>query len=1084
MKKILAMLGTLSLAVSASSTVIACYDNTTSEEAPKKASLSEVIDKTELGHFEYRPTGQQILAKLKDLHNDLEIKEINVVEISDDLGQAKISVIPNSEIYEISTLTLTFTVKKWSKINEVILETNLGDFTKIPTEDELKTRLVEIEENKSLELDQIELFKIDSQDQVLKQAIVLVKEDSTIYSAGRVVVSYKLNLVDLKQIIQDRNLGTFLPDAEASAFLEAVKEKNNDLDLNEVVLEKDPTNPNVATIKVKPESLTYFQNEVKVNYFVDQTIGFNQIIETRAKALILSDQYGVSENLIYKQMRKNDLSIPNGIDKYFAKNPFKEIEADENKNVNITGAVGEVGGILSLIKQINRDTKVPFDFDSILGNTGEVSEDINSDDSKTAFSTISQIINVGLEILSTFEFIFAFELLPILGPILGDLVPMGTFSEIKDGFNEFLKNDLKKEKIQPILEGFKKGSNLTDLVNKKDKDGNELTLINFQSAIIFSLFNTIGFGLEQNYQEINVVDQTVEPNKYNVAVKKFAKWLPNFGKKNANGESILKFNFMLNPGKIFENLLMTINILNHILTEYKTPHIDLSTHPEGAKDKETRSQYIFSNTVLNNEYIKAKSRKYVKEVKTNWNGFNLAELISNIRYYFGADKSILKYRLQQLSYILLSSGDSYAPLSHFLYEFVFEQTWSSVPSGIRWLPGLKSNVQDAINGILYEHSIHKLINNWKIQVQEIKNKPFIWAAANEQLGRKFIRGPNDFLAAIDNWFSNGINSFDALYTKNLKTLFSENALYRITEAKNAFIGIRKMLDKLVGPEPEKAVSLEDIFTKFNVADILNAYGVETFENPNIPNYGSAYLDKTGWDLIHEISDGFKINGDETSEGLKNFNFNFELLADIINEFLYKANGKDTGWLVQTLDLLEGYYTGETREKDILEFFGFDEELETLKQDSFFGRLVKFLYPELQDSLTADEPINLRTGLKDLNNTYQWLVNGLISHAERLTRAENIKDFTQAVIDAENAYTVIETTNLRDDNQLSTGITMLIEYDPTKVIFSDGTSLAGEVIRYLIVVERKTIKDEFIFKSITNITKQEKEKKEKEKPKDK
>jgi len=1065
MKKILAMLGTLSLAVSASSTVIACYDNnSSSEETPKKPSLSEVVTKTELGHFEYRPTGQQILAKLKDLNTELEIEEIHVVEISDDLGQAKISVIPNSEIYEISTLTLTFTVKKWVKLEEVILEKNLGEFTKIPTEAELKTRLVSIEKNKDLKLDQIELFKIDGKNQVLKEALVLVNKDSTIYSQGRIVLSYKLNLVDLSKVLQNRNqIGTFLPDTDASTILEVVKEKNNDLDLNEVTIKKDPTNPNVAIIKVKPESLTYYQKEIKVDYFVDQTYGLNQIMEARAKALILSDQYGLSHDVVYKQMVQNNKTIPNGVDKYFDKNPVKGIKVvkptedakgEAAKPINIKGSLGDVGGILGLLG-LDRDAEMPFDFDieSILEGLSQFSA-LNDNESKLIMSSISQIINVGLDFLSTFELVTIFELLPIFAGVIGEIVPMGTFANIKNQFNQLVETDMSKKQVEPFLEAFKRGSDLTEITAIPD-----LNLISFQSAMIFSLFNTLGFLIDPNYKEINVAKQTPLPNKYNGVINLMKKWVP-----VTEEQSFPKLDFTLNPAKVIENLLMTINILNHILTEYKTPEIDYYTNP---KDK-NRSQYLFSDTDDNSTYVARKSLSLVKNVVINAKGFNLAELISNIKYYFGADKAIVKYRLQQFSYVLLSSGTSYAPITHIIREFILE----SIPGGLGKTLETVKNVLDAL---IYEFFIHPVINNQKVHLQDIKNRGFFgteWAIAKGPLG-KIIRNPDQFIADIDWWFSD--KAFDSLYTRDLLNLVRDILVAGNIPGTPLLKKISTMFVNLIGSEEANKkrdkrtpITLEELFTKYTIRELLTAYEVESFVNPNMPNYGSAYLDKTGWNLINELVESFGIDGTETSEELKKYNFNFEILVDILNELLYGKDGEPS-WLTQALDLLEGIINFEVGVNELLDFLEFDDKTNTLKQESLIGRLVTFLYPELQENLPSDGLINMETGLDGLHNNYQWLARSLIEHTKKLTNPESIKDFTQAVIDGDGAYTIIKTTNIKDDYQLLKSTIIIIEFDPTKVVFADGTSLTGKPVRYKIIIERESFKEGFTFKSIAKGT---------------
>jgi len=782
MKKILAILGTLSLAVSTSSTVIACYDNTASETQPeKKLSLSQVIEKTELGHFDYRPTGQQILAKLSDLNPQLDIEEIQVVEIDDKLEQAKISVNPQSEIYEISTLFLTFKVKKWIKIDEVISELNLGhfdyrptgqqilaklkdlhpeldikeiqvveindevghakvraisnskkyesnttltlsftvtkwteikaiikevdlgDFKKIPTEKELMDRL--IKRNPKLDRNQIELLKLDGSNEQIYKAIVIVKDNATSYLPGTIVISYRLLLVHLDEVIQNREIGIFNPNASDAELLEKVGTLNSELDLNEVYLTRDLNNRNVATVKVKSESLSYFQKELKINFWTDHTKGINQIVEARTKALILSDQFGISQRLAYKQIVENDQTIPNEVNDYFHKNPLEGV--DVGSNINLKGYVGEYGGLFGLLG-LNSETTLPegLELGSILEGIKDLPGGYKEADSSLIFSNISQILNIGLEFLSALEIVFVFEIIPIIGGWISDFAPIGTFTKIKDQFNELVENNLSKEMVGSFLDAFKNGTDLTPLAAAEN-----LTLLNFQAAMVFGLFNTLGYAVDPAYEEFDVVKEVSKKEvSYDKLAKVFAKWL--------DKKIFDKLDFNLNPTKIIENLLLTINILNHLLTEYKTPEIDFYNAPANKK----RSDHIFSDTVINNEYMRDKSKQLVKGIKTNWNGFNIGELLSNIKYYLGADKAILKYRLQQLSYLLLSSGDDYAPIPRLLETFVLDQVYAQVPSWILW--SVKTAIKNAVKAVMYEYFIHQLVNNWKVKIQSIKG--FVW----------------------------------------------------------------------------------------------------------------------------------------------------------------------------------------------------------------------------------------------------------------------------------------------------------------------------------------------------------------------
>jgi len=259
MKKILSMLGSLSLLISPTATIIACGGTAITDPVIEQLELSSAIPKTDLGTFKTQPTNHQILDQTKALNPNLEVSQVQVTANAD--GQATITVNTNATIYSQGSVTMTYKVDEAVKLpalGNIIDMTDLGPFLTKPTSEEILNKLKEL--NPIIDTTQLEVIaNADG------QVTVRVVTNSPIYGEGSVTLIYEI-FQPLDEVIIITDLGQFETKPTNQEILDQVKFLNQKLDLSQVQLTANDNNQ--ATISVIPDSKIYEQGSVDLTYIV------------------------------------------------------------------------------------------------------------------------------------------------------------------------------------------------------------------------------------------------------------------------------------------------------------------------------------------------------------------------------------------------------------------------------------------------------------------------------------------------------------------------------------------------------------------------------------------------------------------------------------------------------------------------------------------------------------------------------------------------------------------------------------------------------------------------------------------------
>jgi hypothetical protein len=201
MKKILALIGAIGLTATSSLTVVACQNNNSKKE--QRITLSSVIQNRTLGEFAKKPTNEEILSKIKALNSSLELEEVEVSEVES--NYAVIKAKDGSSIYQPGTVKITYTVDQRLIIDRVIINLALGEFAQLPTKEQILEKVKEL--NSSLDLEQVEVSEVGSD-----HAAIKVKDGSSVYQPGTIVVSFsKIVILINGQIIDNNSIFELIP---------------------------------------------------------------------------------------------------------------------------------------------------------------------------------------------------------------------------------------------------------------------------------------------------------------------------------------------------------------------------------------------------------------------------------------------------------------------------------------------------------------------------------------------------------------------------------------------------------------------------------------------------------------------------------------------------------------------------------------------------------------------------------------------------------------------------------------------------------------------------------------------------------
>jgi len=769
------------------------------------------------------------------------------------------------------------------------------------------------------------------------------------------------------------------------------------------------------------------------NEQINQHQEISTLARERAKSLIIADQFGLDHQQVFNHLQ--NLTNAQTTSRY------NEIFNETSINAfNINGKVGATGGILNQIINDNFQITDQTILDLIARMTNNSDNQAEKDRIKN--TTGAEQISIILNTLAT-------SVDSILGAGLGSVV--GTVSGILPGFinadlisqitnisgkiKDVITN-ISQTSVQSILRALKNGSDLTTLQYYYEvlDENRFFTVAQMQAQMAFSLVNFFGYGIEKDYKEFVTINPS-SPNTINyegVSAKLF---------EFIKSGKISKFDFNLNLEKTVENLVRFVTILNTLLSLYRTPEIVYSSTGD-------YSQHLFSETETNDQFMTAINRKRIDTLNINLKGFNFGELIANLQYYLGGDQETGQYHFQKLIYILLSDGTfvGNSSLINLLLAGV-----AQVELGIT----NKTEV-DSLRSIIGGNVIKRIVNNQRLRLKSIIDGK-LWEVIAPSLGENAEQIKN-LLLSVETAF--GENSFSTLYSGNIRTII--NAVQDIMPS-DIKTQINNSLTQLFGKE---IPNLENLLTRISIKKFLSIFGIAGFENSNIPSMFDHYLNQSINQLVNELGTTFEIKMNDTNAKLLDYNLDFQIFEQVINELLYAVNGQETGLITQILDVLDTNDVKGTLTKvyEILGYVNFDNGI--VKADSFMGHLFKFLVPKLETIIKEDQTFIISDIKQTMHDHLTWLLKGAFKVFLNLTQTVDIDSFMKAINNSKNAFSLSETNiNFEEENQLKS-LTIVVHFDSSLVTFADGTSLTGQKIRYEFVIERTNSKAKFDFTKYT------------------
>jgi hypothetical protein len=260
LKKLLSLIGGISLTVAPIATVIACGD--TFDGLDDLAVLENDVKERNLGYFDHQPTDQELLDQAVQKNEHLNVSQVHIE--SNQSGEAKLIVNGDSNVYEQGEIIIYYTDPNdpLIRLGAVIVEIDLNSFDHSPSSEEILSRAKEL--NSDLHTDEVLISKREN-----RQAFITVKENSKVYQQGNVEVHYQdpTTLVKISEVINQQDLKTFSKKPSEADLLTRAKSLNNNLKTDEVhVIEM--TNSQ-ATIIVNDDSQVYEQGSIVVNYQVN-----------------------------------------------------------------------------------------------------------------------------------------------------------------------------------------------------------------------------------------------------------------------------------------------------------------------------------------------------------------------------------------------------------------------------------------------------------------------------------------------------------------------------------------------------------------------------------------------------------------------------------------------------------------------------------------------------------------------------------------------------------------------------------------------------------------------------------------------
>jgi len=205
MKKILALIGVIGLTTTSSLTVVACQNSSSnnSNNDEQRISLSSVLQNSILKQFSQLPTKEELLEKVKELNSLLDLEEVEVSEIGQD--RAVIKVKDGSSVYQPGTAIVRYTVDQRLILGDIITNRALGEFAQLPEKEQILENIQDL--NLFLDLEEVEVSEV-GQD----RAVIKVKDGSSVYQPGTVVVSFSKIVISINgQVVNNNSTFELIP---------------------------------------------------------------------------------------------------------------------------------------------------------------------------------------------------------------------------------------------------------------------------------------------------------------------------------------------------------------------------------------------------------------------------------------------------------------------------------------------------------------------------------------------------------------------------------------------------------------------------------------------------------------------------------------------------------------------------------------------------------------------------------------------------------------------------------------------------------------------------------------------------------
>jgi hypothetical protein len=196
-------------------------------------NLRDDISTNYLGTFTGTPTEEEIMSRFTNMNPNINLHE---VEITFSEEQVFLRVKVGSRIYNRSASAFTYRVLH--SLNEELTETNLGEFYGNPHEGILMDRVREL--NKDIFASEVQIVERSLQPNGQAQAILRVRENSTIYAQADVLIFYTvIELTNIANVVHandnhEASLGDFRSAPTSNDILLKINSRYPEVDLSQI----------------------------------------------------------------------------------------------------------------------------------------------------------------------------------------------------------------------------------------------------------------------------------------------------------------------------------------------------------------------------------------------------------------------------------------------------------------------------------------------------------------------------------------------------------------------------------------------------------------------------------------------------------------------------------------------------------------------------------------------------------------------------------------------------------------------------------------------------------------------------------